>query len=228
MTAETLTQTHALEARARLSLGASNDAIYRMVAGALAARGVRRGRLIDVGCGGGVLWSVVRDRFDQYCGLDAVRYDGFPADAEFHQIDLDSTDWPIAEAAGDVVTAVETIEHLENPWGFVRSLTRIAKPGGWVVVTTPNQLSLLSVLTLVVKRRFSAFQDSHYPAHRTALLESDLLRIASAAGLTDLGVAYSQRGRLPLAGVHYPIAFARLCPGALSDNLMIIGRRPIA
>jgi hypothetical protein len=94
-----------------------------------------------------------------------------------------------------------------------------------VVVTTPNQLSLLSLLTLLSKRRFSAFQDSHYPAHRTALLESDLQRIATAAGLADLDVAYSQRGRLPLAGAHYPVSLARLFPRALSDNLMVIGRR---
>lgn len=225
MTAETLTQARTLEARARLSLGSSNDAIYRMVADALAARGVAGGRLVDVGCGGGALWAELRGRFHRYCGLDAVRYESFPADAEFHQVDLDSTNWPIAEGVADAVTAVETIEHLENPWAFVRSLARIVKPGGWVVVTTPNQLSVLSLLTLLSKRRFSAFQDSHYPAHRTALLESDLHRIATAAGLADLDVAYSYRGRLPLAGAHYPISIARRFPRALSDNLLIIGRR---
>src|SRR6185295_14061857 len=182
--------------------------------------------LVDVGCGGGALWNALRDRFDRYCGLDAVRYDGLPADAEFHQVDLDSSSWPIAEGEADVVTAVETIEHLENPWAFVRSLARIVKPGGWVVVTTPNQLSLLSLLTLLAKHRFSAFQDSHYPAHRTALLESDLRRILSAAGLTDLGIAYSHRGRLPLAGAHYPGSLARAFPRALSDNLMSIGQSP--
>jgi len=226
VTAETLARAHTLEARARLSLGSSNDAIYRMVADALSARGVAGGRLVDVGCGGGALWRVMSDRFKSYCGLDAIRYDGFPVDAEFAQVDLDSPGWPIAEGRADVVTAVETIEHLENPWAFVRSLARIARPAGWVVVTTPNQLSLLSVLTLATKRRFSAFQDSHYPAHRTALLESDLQRIMSAAGLIDLGVAYSHRGRLPLSSAHYPAALSRLFPRALSDNLLIIGRKP--
>jgi 2-polyprenyl-3-methyl-5-hydroxy-6-metoxy-1,4-benzoquinol methylase len=126
----------------------------------------------------------------------------------------------------DVVTGVETIEHLENPWAFVRSLTRLAKPGGWVVVTTPTQLSALSMVTLIVKRRFSAFQDAMYPAHRTALLESDLRRIASDAGLTDIDTAYSHRGRLPLVGWHYPAVLARRFPRALSDNLVLIGRRP--
>ena len=225
MTARVLARIDTLEARARASLGSSNEAIYRMVADALAARGAR-GRLVDVGCGGGALWRATGARFDQYCGLDAVRYDTLPADTEFHQLDLDSSDWPISESAADVVTAIETIEHLENPWAFVRSLTRLAKPGGWIVVTTPNQLSVLSLLTLIIKRRFSAFQDSHYPAHRTALLESDLERVAAAAGLDDVEVAYSHRGRLPFSALHYPPALARVFPRALSDNLMVIGRRP--
>ena len=88
-------------------------------------------------------------RFISYCGLDAVRYHGFPIDAEFRQLDLDAPQWPIAAGEADVVTAVETIEHLENPWAFMRALVEIAKPGGWVVVTTPNQLSALSLMTLV-------------------------------------------------------------------------------
>jgi 2-polyprenyl-3-methyl-5-hydroxy-6-metoxy-1,4-benzoquinol methylase len=226
MTSDALAHANTLEARARMSLGSSNDAIYRMVFEALTERGVSGGRLVDVGCGGGALWGVLNSRFDRYCGLDAVRYDALAPDAEFRQIDLDSSTWPIAEGAADVVAAVETIEHLENPWAFVRSLVRIVKPGGWVVVTTPNQLSLLSLLTLFTKRRFSAFQDAHYPAHRTALLESDLARTASAAGLESIGITYSLRGRMPLVAAHYPTALARLFPRALSDNLMVIGRRP--
>ena len=215
-----------LDARARSTLGSSHDAIYRMVNAALIARGVEGGRLVDVGCGRGALWSVVSPLFDRYCGLDAVRYDTFPLCGEFRAVDLDAADWPIAAGEADVVTAIETIEHLENPWNFVRALVRIARPGGWVVITTPNQLSALSVLTLIVKQRFSAFQDSHYPAHRTALLESDLLRVARAAGLEALAVAYSHYGRLPLAAAHCPEAIARLWPRALSDNLLVIGRKP--
>ncbi len=83
------------------------------------------------------------------------------------------------DEAADVVAAVETIEHLENPRAFVRELVRLVKPDGWVIVTTPNQLSLLSLITLLIKHRFSAFQDVHYPAHLTALLEVDLKRIAA-------------------------------------------------
>jgi 2-polyprenyl-3-methyl-5-hydroxy-6-metoxy-1,4-benzoquinol methylase len=227
MTVGALARPDSLESRARLSLGTSDNAIYAMVANALSRRGVSGGRLVDVGCGRAQLWRMLSSRFDDYCGLDAVRYDGFPQDAEFRQVDLDAPEWPLHDGDADVVTAVETIEHLENPWAFVRSLARIVKPGGWIVVTTPNQLSVLSLATLVVKRRFSAFQDAMYPAHRTALLESDLQRMARAAGLEEIDFAHSHHGRLPLAGWHYPAFLARQFPRALSDNVLLIGRRPL-
>jgi 2-polyprenyl-3-methyl-5-hydroxy-6-metoxy-1,4-benzoquinol methylase len=213
-----------LEERCRQSGGSSSDAIHQMVDAALAARAAR-GRLIDVGCGGGSLWRLLGSRFSSYCGLDAVRYDEFPPDLPFVRVNLDDPEWPVAERSGDVVAAVETIEHVENPWAFVRALVRMVKPGGFVLVTTPNQLSLLSLVTLAAKRRFSAFQDVHYPAHRTALLESDLRRIFAASGLEATAVEYSLHGRLPLTSWHYPSVLGRLFPSALSDNLLIIGRR---
>ena len=200
-----------------------------MVDRALSARGIAGGRLVDVGCGSAGLWGLLASRFATYCGLDAVRYKGFPIDAEFHQIDLDDlarAPWPIVPREADLVTAVETIEHLENPWAFMRALVELAKPGGWVVVTTPNQLSVLSLATLLIKRRFSAFQDVHYPAHRTALLEIDLRRAAVECGLQSVDVLYSQVGRVPLTPWHYPAALASWFPRALSDNLLLIGRKP--
>jgi 2-polyprenyl-3-methyl-5-hydroxy-6-metoxy-1,4-benzoquinol methylase len=215
-----------LEARARQSRGSSSDAIYRMVEKAIAAHHAGAGTLVDVGCGGGGLQRAVGARFTAYSGIDAVRYDAFPADAVFHCVDLDGGDWPVARGAADVVAAVETIEHLENPWAFMRGLTALAKPGGLVIVTTPNQLSLLSLATLAAKRRFSAFQDAHYPAHKTALLECDLRRAAEDCGLDVLELAYSLHGRLPLVAWHYPRWVAAWCPRLLSDNVMLVARKP--
>lgn len=228
MSGPAMTDAVTLETRARQSLGSSHDAIYRMVDRALAERAISGGRLVDVGCGSAGLWRVLAPRFGSYCGLDAVRYQGFPIDVEFRQVDLDAARWPVARGEADAVTAVETIEHLENPWAFMRLLVDLVRPGGWVVVTTPNQLSVLSLATLIVKRRFSSFQDSHYPAHRTALIEVDLRRAAGECGLESVGVLYSHAGRVPLTPWHYPAALARRFPRALSDNLLIIGRKPTA
>jgi 2-polyprenyl-3-methyl-5-hydroxy-6-metoxy-1,4-benzoquinol methylase len=217
-----------VEARARQSLGASSDAIQRMVAAAVERHDIKGTRVFDVGCGHGALHVAIKDRFVEYHGLDAVRYSGFPEGGAFTRIDLDAEVWPVVPGSGDLVAAVETIEHLENPWAFVRQLAALAAPGGWLVVTTPNQLSLLSLLTLMLKRRFSAFQDTHYPAHRTALLESDLQRIVEASGLEVIEFGYSVNGRIPLTGGHYPATVSRRWPRALSDNLMIVAKKALA
>ena len=212
--------------RARQSLGTSDAAIYEMV-----ARSVRRchdggGVLVDVGCGTGNLWQFVADRFDRYEGVDVVTYPGFPADEVFHEAELDSDALPISDDYAHVVTAVETIEHLENPRKFVRELVRVTRPGGWVILSTPNQLSLLSLLTLAFKHRFNAFQDVHYPTHISALLEVDLRRIAAECGLVQIAIDFGSRSRIPLTGLHYPRTMQRLFPRTLSDNILMAGKKP--
>lgn len=214
----------AVATRARLSLGRGANAIVETALQLLADRGAS-GTLADIGCGTGDLWRAAGSRFARCIGVDAVRYDELPEEVDFFPADLDAGRLPIPDGTVDVAAALEVIEHLENPRAFVRELVRITRPGGWIAVTTPNQLSALSLLTLLVKGRFSAFQDSEYPAHRTALLEIDLRRIAAECQLRDVVVDYTRRGRLPLTGRHYPDALARLAPRRLSDNLIVVGRR---
>jgi SAM-dependent methyltransferase len=225
-----------VEVRAQQSQGASNNAIYEMVAKALAERHSRGGVLVDVGCGTGNLWSFVcgkqshteGDRTDRYIGVDAVRYDGFPEAAEFILYNLDAGKVPLADGFADVVCAVETIEHVENPRAFVRELVRLTKPGGLVIVTTPNQLSLLSKITLVLKNQFNAFQEGLglYPAHITALLEIDLIRITCECGLTDIKIYYSNQGRIPFTPWHWPKSFG-FRGRAFSDNVCLLCRKPL-
>lgn len=215
-----------VEDRARLSRGTSDDAIYRAVATCLAGRHPGGGILLDVGCGTGALRPYLGERFGRYEGADAVRYEELPTEAAFHRIDLDSGRVPLPDGYADVVTAVETIEHLENPRAFARELTRLAKPGGWVVVTTPNQLSLLSKFTLLLRNEFNAFRAGSYPAHLTALLEIDLRRIACECGWADTAIGYSCSGRIPGTGRHWPRGLSRLLPRSLSDNVLVVGRKP--
>lgn len=215
-------------ARARQSRGTSEAAIYSMAATALARRHPGGGTLLDVGCGTGKLWSYLGDRFDCYLGVDVVPYEDFPPEGQFYQANLENTRLPLADGTAQVVAAIETIEHLENPRAFLRELVRVLRPGGWIVVSTPNQLSLLSKMCLVLKNQFAAFQEAPglYPAHLTALLEMDLLRMATECGLTNSSIAYSQQGRVPGAPWHYPRLLSRLLPRALSDNVLLLARKP--
>ena len=143
-----------VEARARKSRGTSADAIYAMVLREFQSIGTRGGVIADVGCGAGLFEPVAKRHFDRYLGVDAVRYETYPAGADFRACNLDREPIPLETGSMDVVAAIETIEHLENPRAFVRELVRICKSGGWIAVTTPNQVSLLSKLTLVTKNCF--------------------------------------------------------------------------
>lgn len=213
-------------ARAQQSEGTSNRAIYEMVAAAVNDVSGPDAILYDVGCGAGHLRPFVLDRVARYVGIDLLRYDAFPADAEFLPANLDADRIDLPDAGADVVAAVETIEHLENPRAFMRDLVRLAKPGGWVIVTTPNVLSWLSKLSLMVKGHFTAFGPGEYPAHITPVLEIDLQRIAAECGLAEVRLRYSGQGRIVLTPRHFPRALSRLFPRGLSDNLLICGKKP--
>ncbi len=217
--------------RARFSHGASSEAVYRLVAAALAARGLADLTLLDVGCGNGELRRHLDDRVRRYVGADVIRYAGLPGDAEFVEIDLEHGRLPLADDFADVVACVETIEHVENPRALCRELVRLTRPGGHVAITTPNQLSLASKLCLVTRGQFLHFQERPglYPAHITALLEIDLRRIAHEVGLEDVEVLYSASGRVPFTARHWP-PWLRGRSGfrgaAFSDNLLLIARKP--
>jgi len=216
---------HETERRARLSGGCSQPAIYASVAAALRAVHPDGGTLVDVGCGSGALWRELHPVFASYVGVDIIRYDGFPTDGELVTGNLDDGMLPLADEYADVVASIETIEHLENPRAFMRQLARVVKPGGVVVVTTPNQLSLLSKITLVLKNQFNAFQEGSYPAHLTALLEIDLLRIARECGLVEQTIHYTNCGRIPFTPIHWP----RWLRGRLfSDNIVLVARKPVS
>jgi 2-polyprenyl-3-methyl-5-hydroxy-6-metoxy-1,4-benzoquinol methylase len=152
-----------LETRAWQSRGESNDAILAVVTSILTERAAS-GVVVDVGCGTGRLRAALGTRPSRYVGVDVVRHSGFPVSAQFVQADLDRDGVPLEDNAADVAVALETIEHLENPRRLMRELTRIARPGGTVLVSTPNQVSFLSLLTIVTKHQFNAFQDGDYPA----------------------------------------------------------------
>lgn len=210
--------------RAQATGGGSAAAIHALVRRMLRDRHPGGGTLVDVGCGSGTLWRVLSDRFDRYVGVDLIRYDGFPAEGRFHEADLDRlVEPPVAGA--DVVAAVETIEHLENPRAFLRLLTAMARPGGWMVVTTPNQHSALSKTSFLLRGEHAHFHGAAYPAHITALLEGDLRRMAAECGWTEVVVEFSGRGRIPGTGRHWPAWFGRHVPRLCSDNLLVAGRR---
>ncbi len=220
-----------VEERARQSAGESAAPVHDAVLAVLTERGIHARCLLDVGCGTGNLRKRVQSVCDRYVGADAIRHEGFPAEAEFVLANLDKGKVSLDDGVCDVVACVETIEHVENPRELMRELVRLTAPGGYLVVTTPNQLSLLSKLTLLTKNEFVQFQERPglYPAHITALLEVDLVRMCRENGLEDVAVRYTGRGRIPFTPRDWP-ALLRAHSGAkgraFSDNVLVIARRP--
>jgi len=51
---------------------------------------------------------------------------------------------PLPDNTYDAVVAIEVLEHLENHFRFLSELLRVTKPGGMLILTTPNVLSISS------------------------------------------------------------------------------------
>ncbi|MEW5902978.1 MAG: class I SAM-dependent methyltransferase [Pseudomonadota bacterium] len=105
---------------------------------------VTPGRLLDVGCGGGRFlrrmqkrgWQVVGTDFDE----QATRKVSDRYGIETHVGDLPQCALPAASF--DAITLSQAIEHLYDPQATLRECLRLLKPGGLLVLTTPNATSI--------------------------------------------------------------------------------------
>lgn len=100
--------------------------------------------VVDAGSGDGEGTVVLADAAARVIGLDhhaesvdeATRRHGHRGDVEFRVADL-SAPWPVSDA--DAVVAFQIIEHFDDDDAFVRRALDAVRPGGTVVITTPNR-----------------------------------------------------------------------------------------
>lgn len=99
------------------------------------ARDLVKGQVLDVACGTGygtaLLGAVGVD-----VSLEALRY------ARRHParyVAADAARLPFGKGAFDAVVSFETIEHVADPVRFVGECSRVLKPGGLFLVSTPNR-----------------------------------------------------------------------------------------
>jgi SAM-dependent methyltransferase len=124
-----------------------HDAVWSVVSS------LPRGRLLDLPCGSGALATRALE-----AGFDVVAADRDPA--RCRGVDCVSADlqrslpWP--DASFDVVLCVEGIEHLENSFFAFRELARVLRPGGHLVLSTPNPQSISARVQML----FTGYDDS--------------------------------------------------------------------
>jgi 2-polyprenyl-6-hydroxyphenyl methylase / 3-demethylubiquinone-9 3-methyltransferase len=105
-------------------------------------------KVLDVGCGGGILTDSMARKGAQATGIDlsskALKV------AQLHALEVQtpnvqyreiSTEALAAEqpATFDVVTCMEMLEHVPEPESVVRACAALVKPGGWVFFSTLNR-----------------------------------------------------------------------------------------
>jgi 2-polyprenyl-6-hydroxyphenyl methylase/3-demethylubiquinone-9 3-methyltransferase len=118
---------------------------------------LRGKRVLDVGCGGGLLSEAMARRGAEVTGIDLA-----PLTIEIAELHALESQLPIryvreaAEAhaahspgAYDIVTCMEMLEHVPEPESVLRALHDLVRPGGHIVVSTLNR-NLKSYLLAVI------------------------------------------------------------------------------
>jgi SAM-dependent methyltransferase len=203
---------------------------------------VASGRLLQVGCGHGLLLDEARRRGYQVQGVE------LSAAAARHareQLGLDVREQPLeqaalAAAAGgeryDAILAVDVLEHLEDPLGAIERLGAVLAPAGALLITTPDPSSFAARVT-------GARWWGYEPAHTCLMPRRTLREAIRARGLTPVQelaerqsftLAYwlrclSQRGEglcaRTIAGLAARLPRRLMLTASLGDELVLLACR---
>jgi SAM-dependent methyltransferase len=114
----------------------------------------------------------------------------------FYSMDLRQ---PFAEKLGaglfDSVVAIECIEHLENPWEFLRECRLLVKPGGILLLSTPNVECVLSRMVFLLSGCFVTFDRTMTnPNHITPMFSWILSHALAGARFRLIETVFTSAG----------------------------------
>lgn len=121
-------------------------------------------RILDFGAGEGALSQRLNDLGYYVISADIDEIN-FKAQTDFIKVNFNNDNEVKSFIdkhcnSFDLVLGIEVIEHLENPWHYIKDLKMLVKAGGYILVTTPNITSWFSRLIFLKTGRFHQFQDS--------------------------------------------------------------------
>lgn len=197
-------------------------------------------RLLDVGCATGEYTAEMATRFDHVdaVDIDPTRIEIFAACAPANVTPrvASVTDLPFETDRYDLVTMIEVLEHLPATEDALREIARVLRPGGHLVLTTPNRRWPVEQHGVRLgSRRVSGYLLPGLtwirPLHRRmcrpdAFTVRDLRRLARASGLTLVGVTFMG---VPLDSlgqdrwIHRAIDRSERLPGVRTFSQTIVG-----
>lgn len=148
-------------------------------------------RVLDVGCGGGILAEAMAGRGADVLGIDLAERS--LAVAELHALEsgaqvryerVAAEDLAAREPAGfDVVTCMEMLEHVPEPGSILEACARLLKPGGRLFVSTINRTPAAFALAIVGAEYVAGLLPKGTHDYRTFIKPSELTRVLRAVGL---------------------------------------------
>ena len=106
------------------------------------------GIILEIGCGEGYGISELAKKSSHYIGID--KYKTNISDElldnnkiTFHQMKIPPLN-NIEENSVDYVVSFQVMEHIQDDNSFLKEIYRVLKPGGSVILTTPNKLMSLT------------------------------------------------------------------------------------
>lgn len=158
-------------------------------------------RILDLGAGEGALASRLSDLGFNVVAADKDKDSFKCTKSDFYQIDFDKPHdlnnfVDKHENHFDAVLSIEVIEHVQDQWLYVRQLTKMAKSGGFILITTPNTTSWLSRVIYFITGRFHQFSDADLSyGHINPISAWELNLILRETGAKEISI--TPAGTLP-------------------------------
>lgn len=153
-------------------------------------------RVVDVGCGGGILADSMARKGAEVLGIDLAEKS--LKVAQLHALEAQTpqisyrhvaAEALAAESPGqfDVVTCMEMLEHVPDPESIVRACATLVKPGGWVFFSTINRNPKSFLMAIVGAEYLLNLVPRGTHEYARLIRPSELSRYCRDAGLDAAG-----------------------------------------